>query len=100
MLHITTNNVPRLIIDDYELTTAERSEFDYLHWDAIDAGEDSASFVRYKGRLYDLGEFMRSTDPELNEWDGYSLDTFFSGMLIRICRDDNDRVIVAQYYSS
>ena len=53
---IRTNNVPRFVVDAYELTLAERAEFDYLNWDAIDAGEDSASFFRFKGTTYDLGE--------------------------------------------
>lgn len=52
---IRTNNVPRPTIDAYELTDNERKEFDYLKWDKIDAGEDSATFFRFKGQLYDLG---------------------------------------------
>lgn len=51
---IKTNRVPRNIIDAYELTADERKEFDYLNWPAIDEGSDSASFIRYKGQLYDL----------------------------------------------
>jgi hypothetical protein len=57
---ITTNNVPRDLIEAHELTEHERAEFDYLNWPAIDRGEDSATFVRYHGVLYDLAEFLRT----------------------------------------
>lgn len=39
---IVTNNVPRDVIDAWKLTREERVEFDYLDWDAIDAGIDTA----------------------------------------------------------
>ena len=58
-MKITTNNVPRDTTDAWELTPDERKEFDYLDWAKIDAGEDSASFVRYRGDVLDLGTFMR-----------------------------------------
>jgi hypothetical protein len=94
-MRIITNHVPRLIIDGYELTDAERAELDYIDWTAVDDGRESASFVRYRGRLYDLSEAMRSTDPALTaEWDGYWGETFFSSVLVRYCRDDSDRVVI------
>lgn len=107
-VRITTNNVPRPVIDAYELSPDERAEFDYLDWDAIEKGEDSASFFRYKGRLYDLGEFMivRETqmareDDTLRGWDGYSADSFFSGLLVRYPREDHygESVVVGWYCS-
>ena len=93
---ITTNNVPRDVIDASELTPAERAEFDYLNWPAIDAGTDSASFVRYHGELIDLGTFMR-TDG-FPGWDGFAGDSYFSGTLIRLV-DDGERAIVARVYA-
>jgi hypothetical protein len=100
-LTIKTNNVPRDIVEAYELTAAERAEFDYIDWHKIEAGEDSASFFRYGGEVYDLGEFMRWDGVEfspLATWDGYQSDSFFSGLLVRYV-DDFERVIVARYYS-
>lgn len=94
---IITNSVPRDIIHDHELTAAEREEFDYLNWPAIDDGRDSASFFRYRGQLYYLGNFMR-TGGGFPGWDGYAGDSFFSGTLVRYA-DDNERVIVASYYA-
>jgi hypothetical protein len=100
------NNVPRFTIDAYELTAAERAEFDYLDWDKIESGEDSATFFRYKGTLYDLGEFSRDYGitrdaglPEhLSKWDGYASDTFFSATVVRLSAD-GESVVVGRVYS-
>lgn len=92
-MSVTTNNVPRLVIDAYELTPAERKEFDYLDWARIDAGEDSASFARYRGTLYDLGEFELTTgELAAQGWQGQHPDSFFSATLIKYA-DDNDYVV-------
>lgn len=98
---VRTNNVPRDIIDACELTPREREPFDYLDWSAIDAGEDSASFFRYRGEVYDLGEFManlRETGgttggPDLAGWDGYMADSYFSAIVVRFV-GDGERVVV------
>lgn len=98
-LTITTNSVPRDVLDGFELTAAEREEFDYIDWAAIEDGRDSASFFRYKGEVYDLGDCETSTAAAnpFPGWDGYYSQTFFSGVLFRYC-DDFERVIVARYY--
>ena len=102
-LKVITNNVPRLEINAYELNAKERAEFDYLDWPAIERREASASFVRYLGTLYDLGEFITTGGlPESNplrKWDGYLNDSFFSGVLVRYCPNDWDHVIVGRFYS-
>ncbi len=98
---ITTNNVPRDIIDGCQLTPAERAEFDYIDWAKVEAGEDSASFFRYQGTLYDLSEFQaagRMFEGIGRRWDGYQSDSFFSGLLVRY-QDNFERVIVGRYYA-
>lgn len=92
---IITNNVPREIIDAALLTSAEREQFDYLDWPAIDDGTDSASFFRYRGEVYDLGEFMTT---DLPGWHGCKADSFFSGTLVRIT-GDGESVVVGRIYS-
>lgn len=103
---IVTNWHARDVIDAWQLSESERAEFDYLNWRAIEAGEDSATFFRYRGELYDLGEFF-TTSPgawnfglpdEFKGWSGYRSDSFFSGMLVRYV-DEFERVIVARYFS-
>lgn len=100
-MEIITNHVPREIIDGWELTAKEREEFDYLNWPAIQEGNDSASFFRYRGELYDLGEFLRvENSPMLSDWSGYSSDSFFSGTLVKYVTKDHDQmVVVGRYYS-
>jgi hypothetical protein len=97
-MRFITNHVPRFTIDAYELTSAEREDFDYLAWGKIDAGEDSATFFRYRGQLYDLSEFVRSTDPDNDYWDGIATDSFFSATVVKIM-DDGESVIVGRMYS-
>jgi hypothetical protein len=102
---VTTNNVPRPIIYDHELTLKEREEFDYLNWSAIMEGTDSASFFRYKGQLYDLGEFMADyglmkgsgLPAHLSNWDGYASDSAFSATVVRYA-DEGESVVVGRVY--
>ena len=100
-MNIRTNNIPRFTIGAYELSPAEQEEFDYLDWDAIEAGSDSATFFRFKGQLYDLGEFLLTGQFVAgfpNGWDGYYSDSYFSGTLVRFT-DNGERVVVGQYFS-
>lgn len=96
-LKIITNHVPRNLVYGYELTDKERAKFDYVKPDEI----DSHDFFRYKGRIYDPREFMvisRHAPEPMQSWDGYSSDTFFSGILIKYV-NDNEQVIVGMYMS-
>ena len=94
--NVITNNVPRTVLDGWELTTSERQEFDYLDWDAIERGDDSRSFVRYKGQVIDLGDLGESVPSELRElgWHNWQSDGFYSGLAFRWA-DDFDSVVVA-----
>ena len=84
---IVTNNVPRDILCWYDLTDNEREELDYID-------DDNGMFFRYRGDIYDIGEFMRTDIPG---WDGAIGTSYFSGILIKLT-DDNERVIVAYTY--
>ncbi len=103
---VKTNNVPRVIVDAYELTSAERADADYLDWRAIERGEESASFFRYRGSLYDLGQFtadygmMKGSGlPEhLAKWDGYLSESAFSAVVVRYV-EDMESVVVGYVYS-
>jgi hypothetical protein len=101
-LTIRTNHQPRPILDASELTDKERKEFDYLDWPALDRGEASASFFRYKGTVCDLGEFMTTSGmPEFSpliQWDGYCSNSFFSGIVVRYTID-YEFVVVGTYFA-
>jgi len=108
---IRTNWVPRDVIRGWELTPAEREQFDYLNWDAIEEGNDSAEFFRYQGDLYYLES--EGTPAFAPGWHGYLSDSFSSGVLFRFPVDqdnprsyysgdvnyDYERVIVGRYHS-
>ena len=98
-MQIVCNNKPRNFIYGYELSDKERREFDYLTPEDL----DMRNFVRYKGCLYDTGEFMRVTTSvancqraELEKFDGYFSDSFFSGVLIKYI--DSDNCVMASYF--
>ena len=98
-LSIITNHQPRFTIPGYDLTAKERAEFDYYTEQEL----EEATFFRYKGNVYDLGEFMRCEmngydQPAWSRWDGYYSESAFSGVLIKFT-PDSDSVIVARYMS-
>ena len=86
-MEIKTNNQPRNLMYFYELTEKEMQEFDYLTDEEI----VERDFVRYKGIVYDLGEFIVSP-PE--EWDGFHPESFFSGILVKYV--NSDQVIMGE----
>lgn len=97
---VKTNNQPRDILYWYDLSEKEKAEFDYINVD----NQECAQFVKYKGWIYDLNEFIR-VEPEklphsspLKGWHGYTSDTFFSGVLVKYA-SDCERVILGRFYS-
>ena len=70
-------------------------EFDYQDGEEILDG-----FFRYRGRWYHVDGFMtvRGALTELQGWDGYASDSYFSGVLIRLS-SDGEQVMCATYYS-
>ncbi len=98
-LRIVTNSHPRDVVDAWELPQSARAEFDYLDWDALERGDDSASFVKYRGEWYDLGDVMRAEGSIAKlGWDGFNSDSFFSGIAFRYV-DNCERVIVARVFA-
>jgi len=100
-MKITTNNVPRDVLNAWDLTDKELKEFDYLDKFG-NTGKASHTFFRYKGEVYDLGDFMiweslpNPFTQDDNKWEAYMSDTFFSGIVIRYV-DDYEAVIVGRY---
>ena len=103
-MNITTNNKMRPILYWHDLTAVEQNEFDWVTGDI----QNSVRFVRYKGDVYPLEEFMplrtKSTDlangldrePELANWQCSRSDSYFSGLLIRY-DEDGENVVVGRY---
>ena len=99
-MKIITNNHFKEILSFFDLTNKEQNDIK----DNYDTIEES-SFFRYRGQVYDLNEFMRVnervrnwllanfddavTHNEMQEWDGYHNDSFFSSVLVKYseCND-------------
>jgi hypothetical protein len=97
-LTIKTNSQPRRLIFTCELSETERNKVrqDY-DWMDEDEFEDNCSWFKYQGRYYNLQEFMRCESGLLAEgWHGYLVDTYFSGILVKLRGDD---LIVGKFFS-
>ena len=92
-MQIKTNNQPRDLIFWYDLTEKEKADFDYIE-------DGQFTGFRYKGQVYDLGEFMHCSGSvnDFSDWNGISSDTFFSGVLVKYT-SDFESVIVGRYFS-
>lgn len=78
----------------HDLSAAQQAEFDYL--DTPDR-QDGATFIQYLGRVYDLGEFMRTEGALAAQgWHGAAADSYFSGVLVRVTSSGDD-VMVTTY---
>lgn len=93
-VEIVTNHVPRATLRWHELTDKERREFDYLD---TPERQDGAVFFRYRGWTYCLDAFvvLRGATDEFKGWHGYSSDSAYSGVVVRLV--DDERVIVGFY---
>ena len=95
-MNIITNNKPRELIYGYQLTQKEYQDFDYLGEYGSKEMQFS-QFIRYKGEVYYLGDFVwiekpgqrtnsftvTDWDNTLQGWDGILTETFFSGIVIK-----------------
>jgi len=96
------------VIYGFELTPDEKKDFDYWTPEEL----DEQMFVKYRGNIYDISQFMRLTygmtierikdgtfHPFGRGWDygGYHSDSFYSGVLCLIV--DDETVRMATYMS-
>jgi len=85
-MRVRTNNVPRHFAYRYEVPASVlASDFDWL-----DEDEGGDNFFKYRGVWYHLSEFLRVADGgelETMGWEGYSADSFFSAVVIRVDSD-------------
>jgi len=97
---IRTSGQLREILSWYDLTPREQKEFSYLESNNVRTTED-AKFVKYRGQLYDLGEFVRTSNlpvgSPLRNWDGYHSDSYFSGIVCKY-RYDGESVVMGSYF--
>ena len=74
-----------------ELTDKQKAELDYIK-------DEYESVLVYRGHPYALCDFMRPDSGLFPGWDGYSSDSFFSGVVIKIS-GDGDQYQIGTYIS-
>ena len=96
-MKIITNNIPRKLLNSWELTKRELAEFDYYTEEEL----QGLSFVRYKRQCYCLSDFMRTgvhEDLYTAGWQGYAAATAWSGVLVRLV-NGCEQVVMGSYYA-
>lgn len=87
------------IVCGWQLTDREKREFDYY---STLSELHEASFFRYKGRVYDMGEFCifqdKNRPKEFQAWEAYSSYTYSSGLVIRFAPDTDFECIQVGYW--
>lgn len=72
------------------------SQFSHLS----DDNDAFDNFFQYRGTWYHLSDFLGASDmPELKGWDGYSSDSYFSGVVVKVSRN-GERYKVGTYFST
>ena len=91
MITITTNNQYRPILYWHDLNENEQRELKENYNCVCES-----FFFRYKGQLYDLNDFLtvighctngQQKNKDLDGWDGYCNETFFSSILVKFSDD-------------
>lgn len=95
-LTITTNGRRRPLYTVAELPANAQREFAY-----VSVTDNSPRFVQYKGWWYDVYDSQNITHElgfdQFKGWHGIVSDSFFSGVLFKLC--DDDTVVCGRYFS-
>lgn len=100
-MKVITNKQPRALMYLSDFNDAEQAVIrrDY-NWMDPDDLECNFGFFKYRGNVYHLQDFMRTSSEatgDLDEWDGYIGDSYFSGVVMKLCDNDCNHVIVGRY---
>lgn len=97
-IDIYGNNQARDLLNFHELTESEQYEFSNSD---LFSNEEEETYFRYKGHIVPLSDIqvIAPMNPFYGYgFDGYSPDSFFSGLLVKLV-EDNERVKVYTYLS-
>lgn len=94
-MKIKTDNKPHLLMNWDELADNEQSDFDWF-----DPEQMHGDFVKYKGIIYCLEEFL-SCSGELKDlgWQGIEGQSAFHAVVMKYDESDNDYVIMGSIFS-
>ena len=88
-MEIITNNVARECFSFEELPQEIQTEY-------IEFKE--SIFFKYKGRFYSLDEFKcKGWESPFDSWDGYLMNGYFSGLVVKLIFDYSSKVIVGNF---
>lgn len=90
---IKTNNQPRDILYWWDLPEKERKELDYLD---TEEKREWGRFFRYRGDVYDLGEFCVASD--FPGWHGIQTDSYFSAVLVKYT-ECHEKVTIGYFFN-
>ena len=90
-MDITTDHKWKALQSGYDVPA--KALADQFAW--MEDAESIDGFFCYRGLWYHIGDFMRT---DIEGWDGIHVDSFFSGVLIRLS-DDCESYMVATCYS-
>ena len=92
---IKTNNQWRDLVYRSDVPAGVlRDQFDHLSEEEVSDG-----FFFYRNYWYHISDFMRIEHNEaLKGWDGYSSDSYFSGVVIKLS-SDGEQYMAGTYFS-
>jgi len=98
---IITNNVPRPLLDYWDLTENEQR---FVAETYNEPEDERGPYFKYRDYLYTLNEIVRTThnpygnatDLSDKGWDGYLADSLWTAILVRLT-DDCDAVVIGRY---
>jgi len=94
-MKIKTDNKTRLLMSWNELTKKEQSDFDWFNPE-----EMKGDFVRYKGAIHCLDEFLLCGDElQALGWQGIEGQSAFHAVVMKYSEYDNDYVIMGSIFS-
>jgi len=80
---IKTNNQPRDLLNVWDFSPKDQARIKQ-DFDWLEDIESDSSFFQYKGRIYNLSEFMRGG---AEGWDGSKADSWSCGVLVKVSSD-------------
>lgn len=100
--NVVTNHHHRPVLNWSDLTPKEQGWFDYIS----ERGDvDGASFFRYRGSVYDLGDGFEVAPDSIRAlgFDGWQTQSYFDGIAVRWFDEDgnyhgDESVVVAHIH--
>lgn len=96
-MKVRTNNVPRYLVNWYDLTTKQKADLD---WRDTEELQDAFSGFIFKGQVYDLSDFtvIDNVNYPVKDWNGAFAQSAFHAVLVKL-NPSEETVIVGEFFS-